>query len=199
MENIGAVIAKNLIYLRHKASLTQQELANKINYSDNAISRWERNEATPTIETLSIIASYFGVSVNDLIDENFQTNDAPKPISYRVQRLLVILFSVSVIWSIALIGFIYTQMFSDSLGLFGENNWLLFVISVPVTMMILYYYNRLWGNKVYHLVILSVFWWSLITTLYLYILLLSEVNLWLIFLLGVPIELAQLLWYFVRR
>lgn len=199
MENIGAVIAKNLIYLRRKASLTQQELAMKINYSDNAISRWERNEATPTIETLSIIAAYFGVSVNDLIDENFQTNDAPKPISYRVQRILVMLFSVSVIWSIALIGFIYTQMFSDSLGLFGENNWLLFVISVPVTMMILYYYNRLWGNKVYHLIILSVFWWSLITTLYLYILLLSEINLWLIFLLGVPIELAQLLWYFVRR
>ena len=46
MENLPAIIAANLVYLRREQCLTQQDLASKINYSDNAVSRWERLEAT---------------------------------------------------------------------------------------------------------------------------------------------------------
>ncbi|TAH57047.1 MAG: XRE family transcriptional regulator, partial [Bacillota bacterium] len=188
-----------LIFLRRKHNLTQQELAEKINYSDNAISRWERGEATPSVETLALIADYFAVNVADLLDENFPAKNAPKEKGKRVQRIFVILFSVSIVWTFALIGFIYTQMFKISLGNYGENGWLLFVMSVPISCLVLYFYNKLWGNKVYHLIIFSVFWWSIIATIYLHILVLTGVNLWLIFLLGIPFELAQVLWFFIRR
>ncbi|MGB4127391.1 MAG: helix-turn-helix transcriptional regulator [Bacilli bacterium] len=199
MENISKVIANNLIFLRRKHNLTQQELAEKINYSDNAVSRWERGEATPSVETLALIADYFALNVADLLDENFPAKNAPKQKGKRVQRIFVILFSVSIVWTFALIGFIYTQMFKISLGNYGENGWLLFVMSVPISCLVLYFYNKLWGNKVYHLIIFSVFWWSIITTIYLHILVLTGVNLWLIFLLGIPFELAQVLWFFIRR
>lgn len=199
MDNLGRIIANNITYLRRKNNLTQQDLAMKINYSDNAISRWERSEATPTIETLSIIASYFGIKVSDLLDENFPTKNEPKNAGSRIQRTLVILFSVSVVWTLGLIGFIYTMLFRAELGIYGENGWLIFIMVVPLSMLVLYYYNRLWGNKVFHLIIFSLFWWSLITTFYLFIFILTGINLWLIFLLGVPIQLAQLLWYFIRR
>ena len=49
MNDIKHVIAKNLITLRKKNGLTQNELAQKLNYSDNAISRWEHAEVTPSI------------------------------------------------------------------------------------------------------------------------------------------------------
>jgi transcriptional regulator with XRE-family HTH domain len=199
MENLQSIIANNIIYLRKKNNLTQQELASKISYSDNAISRWERGDATPTVEILNIIAHYFGVKVTDLFDENFPEIDQPKDKLTRIKRILVILFSVSIVWTFALVGFIYTMMFKDQLGDYGPNGWLLFVISIPLSLLVLYFYNRLWGNKIYHLIIFSLFWWSLITNFYLYSLVLSGVNLWLIFLLGIPIQLAQILWYFIRR
>ena len=66
MQNLQQVIANNLVFLRRSNNLTQQELASKINYSDNAISRWERAEVTPTVETLAIVANFYGVSVSEI-------------------------------------------------------------------------------------------------------------------------------------
>lgn len=199
MENLQSTIANNLIYLRKKNNLTQQELALKINYSDNAVSRWERGDATPTIEILAIIADYYGIKVSDIIDEHFQDKNQPKDPTSLLKRIFVILFSVSIVWTFALIGFSYTQMFKESMGIWGDNGWLLFIVAVPLSMIVLYFYNKMWGNRIYHLIILSVFWWSLLTVIYLLTLQLSDLNLWLIFLLGVPIQLAQLLWYLVRK
>lgn len=199
MKNLGTIIASNITYLRRKNNLTQQELASKVSYSDNAVSRWERGEVTPSVETLDIIATFFGVSVSDLIDEHFAVKDEPKDRISRIQQMLVILFSVSVVWTLALIGFIYTNTFNESFGKLSGHGWLLFIISVPISLLVLYYFNRIWGNKIFHLIIFSLFWWSLLATFYLFLLVLSKVNLWLIFLLGIPIQLAQLLWYTVRR
>ena len=41
MENLNLIIGKKLLYLRKKNKLTQAELAEKLNYSDKAISKWE--------------------------------------------------------------------------------------------------------------------------------------------------------------
>lgn len=161
MENLPAIIAANLVCLRREQCLTQQDLASKINYSDNAVSRWERLEATPSVETLSIIATYFGISVSDLLDEHFPLKNKPKAPAIRIQRTLIILFSVSVVWTFALIGFIYTKMFNDNTGKLGEHNWLLFILSVPVSFIVLYYFNKQWGNEIFHFIIFSLFWWSL--------------------------------------
>ncbi len=199
MFKYSAIIANNLIYLRRKNGLTQLDLASKINYSDNAISRWERGEVTPTIETLEIIASYFGITIIDFLDENFPTKNEPKNTRSLLQRIFVILFSVSVVWTLALIAYIYAGIFHEQLGEYAKHSWLIFIISVPVSLLVLYYFNREWGNKVFHLIIFSLFWWSLIATFYLLLLVLNSLNLWLIFILGVPIQLAQLLWYLTRH
>ena len=70
MAEIKDIIAKNLIELRKKNNLTQIELAEKLNYSDNAISRWERGEVTPSIETLVHISEIFNVPINSLLEDN---------------------------------------------------------------------------------------------------------------------------------
>ena len=64
MDNIKANIAKNIIELRKKNNWTQAELADKLNYSDKAVSKWERAEAVPDIETLHALAELFGVTVD---------------------------------------------------------------------------------------------------------------------------------------
>ena len=70
MENlheINANIVKNLTYYRKSAGLTQAELAEKINYSDKSISKWESGNGVPDIYILIQLAKLYGVTVNDLV------------------------------------------------------------------------------------------------------------------------------------
>ena len=52
MEDIKNTIATNIAELRKTNKLTQLELAEKLNYSDKAISKWERGEAVPDVAVL---------------------------------------------------------------------------------------------------------------------------------------------------
>ncbi len=72
------LIAENLALYRKNSGMTQSELAQKIQYSDKSISKWERGESTPDIATLIKIADLFHITVNDLVYKNKpQPPDAP--------------------------------------------------------------------------------------------------------------------------
>ena len=59
---------KNIIYeLRNKAGLSQDELAEKVYVTRQAVSRWENGETTPNIETLKLLSKLFDVSINTLL------------------------------------------------------------------------------------------------------------------------------------
>ena len=62
-EKFGAFIAK----LRKEHNLTQQELAQKINLTNKAISKWERGLSFPDISMLEILAETLDVSVLELL------------------------------------------------------------------------------------------------------------------------------------
>ena len=53
--------------LRKEKELTQKELAEKINVSDKAISRWETGKGYPDVTSLVSLSEYFDVSVNELL------------------------------------------------------------------------------------------------------------------------------------
>lgn len=63
------IISLNLSELRRERGMTQLELAEKLNYSDKAVSKWERGESIPDILVLKSIADLFGVTVDYLISE----------------------------------------------------------------------------------------------------------------------------------
>ena len=67
MSDIKAIIAKNITALRQNHKMTQIELAEKLNYSDKAVSKWERGESVPDISVLKQIADLFGVTVDYLL------------------------------------------------------------------------------------------------------------------------------------
>ena len=59
---------KNIIFeLRNKAGLSQDELAEKVYVTRQAISRWENGETTPNTETLKLLSKLFDVSINTLL------------------------------------------------------------------------------------------------------------------------------------
>lgn len=62
--NIGTKIKE----LRKQRGITQEQLANAIGISFQAVSKWENNLALPDISLAPILASYFGVSMDELFD-----------------------------------------------------------------------------------------------------------------------------------
>lgn len=61
-------LSKTLIKLRNQAGLTQKELAQYLNYSDKVISKWERGESVPDIYALEAIATFYKLSMDQLMD-----------------------------------------------------------------------------------------------------------------------------------
>lgn len=57
--DVKLIISKNIIKYQKKMGLTQLELAEKLNYSDKTLSKWERGESMPDIVTLKQLADIF--------------------------------------------------------------------------------------------------------------------------------------------
>ena len=77
MEQFRKTVAKNIAELRVANGYTQFELGEKINYSDKAVSKWERGESVPDAYVLKKLAGIFEVSVDYLLEEH--PDDAKKP------------------------------------------------------------------------------------------------------------------------
>lgn len=83
MEDLKNVLAENLIKYRKAANLTQAELAEKINYSDKAVSKWERAAGMPDVDVLKQIADLFGVTVDDMLTKS----DKPARVKRKINLL----------------------------------------------------------------------------------------------------------------
>ena len=142
MSDIKDIVAKNIIDLRKKNGLTQNELAEKLNYSDNAVSRWERGEVSPSIETLDQMSKVFNVPMSSLIEDNAKAVSTTRDKKQVLNKLAVILIFFSLVWLIATIVFVYAKI------LFGTNLWTIFVWAVPASCLILLPFNEYWGKYI---------------------------------------------------
>ena len=66
---LKSIVANNLTELRKEKGLTQIQLAELFNYSDKAVSKWERGDTLPDLETLKALADYYQVTLDYLVHE----------------------------------------------------------------------------------------------------------------------------------
>ena len=89
-EKLKKQLGANIAAYRKSLGLTQAGLAEKLNYSDKAVSKWERAESVPDVLTLTQLAELFDVTVNDLLvdpDElPEQTGKVEQVMSVAVER-----------------------------------------------------------------------------------------------------------------
>lgn len=71
-KTIGAFIA----VLRKANGMTQRELAEKLNVSDKAVSRWERDECAPDLSLIPVIAEIFNITTDELLRGERKTQNA---------------------------------------------------------------------------------------------------------------------------
>ncbi len=185
------IIAQNIAELRRDNNMTQLELAEKLNYSDKAISKWERGESIPDVAVLKNIADIFLVSVDYLLEETHKKIAPPAAhTTVRKRRRSVITWlGVLLVWMIATISFVTLQIVFPA----GVSAWLNFVWAVPVSALVWLIMNSVWFNRRRNYFIVSVLMWTVLASAHI-TLLVAGVNVWLIYLLGIPAQVIIFLW-----
>ncbi|MBR4304931.1 MAG: helix-turn-helix transcriptional regulator [Clostridia bacterium] len=192
---LKAIIAKNIAALRTGAGMTQIDLAEKLNYSDKAVSKWERGESIPDVLVLKQIADMFQVTVDYLLEEEHApaVTSSLKDKIRRHNRGFITAISILLVWLLAT--FIF--MIVDTLGI--ENSiWFIFIYAVPSTFVVWLVFNSIWFDRRRNFMIVSLLIWSVLASAYL-TLLPFELNVWLLFVVGVPGQLIIVLWSRLKK
>lgn len=183
--DIKTTVASNLIALRKSKGLTQADVANALNYSDKSVSKWEHADSLPDISILSALADIYGVTLDYLTHE-----DAEEQLAYvngkhkpdRERQLTIEILAVTIILLCSTVAFVYGYCFREVQYVF----WQAYLWAIPASSILLLYFNRVWHKNILASIILkSILLWSLLLCIYLQF---FDYKLWMIFIIGVPIE-----------
>lgn len=195
-EKLKLHIGNNIASFRKQRVMTQAELAEKLNYSDKAVSKWERGESVPDVMTLVQIAELFGVGIEALVGNTpvvpsvKQEASAPKR---RVNKNVIQMLVSLLVWFVAL--FVYVVLSSMEL----PKSWIGFVYAIPVNAIVLLCLRSAWHKYSLNFVLVSLIVWGGLVSLYLSMLIFTRFNIWKLFLLGILGQAAVWLWFRMFR
>lgn len=200
MKDIKSIVAKNMTELRQANNMTQLELAEKLNYSDKTISKWERAESTPDISVLAEIAELFGVTLDYFVTEEHSKREHRREKEREVtdgtkyNRRIIAYISESVPWLIAILAFIITTLIINKVTF----QILYFSYALPIAMIVKLVFNSVWFNPRHNYFIISLLVWSLLAAIHITFLQ-CGINVALIYLLGVAGQIVIVLWSFIKK
>ena len=195
-EKLKLQIGNNIAAFRKQCAMTQAELAEKLNYSDKAVSKWERGESVPDVMTLAQIAELFGVGMDDLVGNApgvaAVRNETAAP-KRRVNKNVIQMLVSLLVWFVAL--FVYVVLSSMEL----PRSWIGFIYAVPVNAIVLLVLRSAWHKYSLNFVLVSLIVWGSLVSLYMSMLIFTGFNIWKLFLLGVLGQAAVWLWFRMFR
>lgn len=196
MIDIKNIIAKNISELRQLNNMTQLELAEKLNYSDKTISKWERAESTPDIAVLIEIAELFGVDLDYLVkaDHTEKPIVENNPQVARRNRKVIACISECGVWIAAIFAFVVTTLVSNKVTF----QFLYFIYALPLVLIVKLIFNSIWFNPRNNYYIISFLMWSIIAAIHITFLY-FKVNIALIYLIGLAFQVVIFLCSFIRN
>lgn len=205
LEKLKRQIGTNIALQRKNAGLTQVGLAEKLNYSDKAVSKWERGDSMPDILTLVQLSELFEVPVGDLLSdpnalpgnpgslEKAMSQVSEKALKRKANKNVILALSSTLVWFIALLFFVVISSFGI------PCSWIAFIYAIPINAIVLLSLRSAWRDFRWNRVLISVIVWSTLLALYLSFLLFLHFQMWKLFLLGIPGEVAITLWFRLFR
>ncbi|MBQ4560798.1 MAG: helix-turn-helix transcriptional regulator [Clostridia bacterium] len=185
-------MAKNIAELRRANDITQAELAEKLNYSDKAVSKWERGESVPDIMVLSEIADIFGVTVDYLLTEE-KTPPAELVESdiklLKKNRIIITAMSLFLVLLVSTFAFVIMNMAME----FRYWHFLSYLYALPVCSVILIVFNSIWFNTRYNFVYISMLMWSFLAAIILTFLA-CGINIAMLAAVGIPGQIIIIMW-----
>lgn len=192
MQELKFIIAKNIQKLRQEKGMTQLELAEKLNYSDKSVSKWERGESLPDIVVLKTVADLFQVTLDYLVEEEHRGIPVTKEmleLSNRKKRYIVTGTSIFIVALIATLIFVILAI------IFPEKNypWLCYAYAVPAAIIVWLVFNCVWFNPEKNYFIVSLLVWSFLLALYLTFSMMGF-RIWPIFFVGIGSQIVIWSW-----
>lgn len=183
------VLAKNLIKYRKYAGLTQQDLAEKLNYSDKTVSKWERAEGTPDIFVLKQIADIYGIKVDLLLSESPEKKPKTKRIK-NIKRIIIMTLATLLVWLVATTVYVLLTWIVPP----NKPTYYVFICALPVTAIIVIVFSSIWKKSILQFLSITTLIWTLILCLYLLF-----IKSWYIFLIGIPLQALEIFWHIFRN
>ena len=191
MKNIREIIPKNLIFLRKQHKLTQIELSKKINYSDKAVSRWEKGEVLPDVEVLQNICDVYGVPISYIFEENIQDLFGKQKDEQIINKGLTGVFLITTIWTAVTIIFVYLKLF------YKVAFWQAFIWAIPISCLVGHIYNqKYFRNNKLTFILHTILVWSLLASIYLQFI---EYNMWIVFFVGIPLQAGTISSLYIKK
>ena len=189
------IVAENLTKFRKAKGLTQVELAERLNYSDKSISKWERGEGFPDIFILKEMAEFYGIKLDDFFSEKEVRIKKKRPIK---NEIIIPALALGIAW------FVIVTLFAIALIFFIDKipaPWLLFIYGIPVSGIILIVFMAIYKKKFLVLVGESITLWGVALSVYFTLIILMAPNawMWLIFIVCVPIQIMAILYYLLKN
>lgn len=196
MQDIKSTVSKNISVLRVQNGMTQLELAEKLNYSDKAVSKWERGESLPDITAICEMSKLFGVTVDDILKSEDIEKIGKKARKKKQHNLKVIKYIIDgFIWAVTLLAFVTTVIIMGSVGF----SWLYFIYALPVEAIVTLVLNTVWFDKRKNYIIISLLMWSILLSVYTTFKYFADIDkMLLIFLVGIAGQIIIVLWSFIK-
>ena len=197
MLELKFIIGKNISSLRTEKQMTQQQLAEQLNYSDKTVSKWERGESLPDITVLKRLADYFGVSLDYLVEEIHgkdmgKHEDIEK--NYKRNCYIITASSIFIVALMATLLYVILKMILP-----GTNYpWLCYAYAVPSALIVWLVFNSIWFNRRKNYMIVSLLVWSLLIALFLTFLF-TGYKIWPVLLVGIPAQIIVLMWSKLKK
>ena len=204
-EKLKNQLGANIASFRKRNGMTQAVLAERINFSDKAVSKWERGESIPDILTLIELAKVFDVTVDDLLkDHNALPENVgkveqvmgmavEKTLKRKADKRIIAQLCSILVWFVALLTFVICASF----GVW--ESWLAFVFAVPVNCIVLLSLRSAWRDYRSNKWLISGIVWGCLACVYTCLWVFAGLHLWMIFLLGIPGQAAVILWFRMFR
>ncbi len=182
-------LSRSLTACRKRSGLTQAALAEKLNYSDKTISKWERGEGLPDLTAMQNLSEIFGVPVDALMrGEALPQKEREDPGRRESRRRVILLLSVGLCWLTAAVVFFILRIAAPSLPRAGLS----FLYAVPASAIVCTVFGCLWWTRAFQLLSVSALIWSVAASLAASLRLPS---MGLIYIIAAVLQVLLLLWF----
>ena len=194
--NQQELLAKNLVYYRKASGLTQLELAEKFNYSDKSISKWERGEGFPDVFVLKSLADFYGITVDDFYLEEHKKIAVKQ--SQNRKQVYIRLLSIGVAWLVTVLTFfLLNTLLNESVPF---KSWLVFIYGTLLSAIVWLVWEFIYHKKLLRMFAASCVIWTATLSIYLtFLLILPDVSLSLIFVVAATLQVLEIIWFLYRR
>lgn len=190
-EKLREYFARNLAYYRKALGLTQIELAEKLNYSDKSISKWERGDGLPDLAVTVQIAEIFGLSVNDLVAEKPR-----RRLMTTRNKIIITLLSMGVAWLVATVLFFLCEIIFPEVSVW----WLFYIYAIPISAVVGIVFSCIWWKKIHIFAAISTLIWSVALCVMLTVSVTASVpKISLIFIVAAVVQILAVLWFLIKK